>query len=629
LAHEALPEILPDLICVALILIFFLILSIRKIDLSKKTVYMKIRLLILSFTVLSILASAQSTWQRAFTFGFGYAVDELSDGSFICAFDSMGNSYLLKLSATGQTLATFAPVIRTDGESIYGIAADPHGGYLVCGESPDTSGAANLNGFYARIDTAWNITDTIIYPAGTVSGSANCLRVGPDSNAVVSTYEYNGAGSGVTHAYQVVYPSGTGWNSPGIAGLSESSIEIDDQNRTLFTSYNATAADLAKVDLIDSTGNLLHTFSVTDTALGGTIVFASAVGLGTGNSYGFACNLSPFSLSNDVVYFTSLDTAFNINWSKVLNWGGNLRLISIIPAADSGFVLMMNMEDTIRIHKLSPSGDSVWTKSYSGFRHAYGLGMSGTDDGGLVIVGFTDSLPGNNSGYILRINADGDYIPVTLSAASSAFCQGDSVALMATPGLTDYQWSNGDTGSTTMVSQPGDYWVTVTDQLHMQYTSDTITLTQYAVTAPVITRTGDSLMSSQGVAYQWFDTTGIISGATSQTYSPPASGQYMVQVTDSNGCMAMSTAYNFIITGIEQAMEHGMKIIQQGKIVTVNSPSPIVQIEIVSLDGKLIWSGRQNNQTASINLSAVNNGIYFIVVSTSTFRERRQIRLME
>ena len=48
-------------------------------------------------------------------------------------------------------------------------------------------------------------------------------------------------------------------------------------------------------------------------------------------------------------------------------------------------------------------------------------------------------------------------------------------------------------------------------------------------------------------AYQWSDAAGSITGATSSTYSASASGQYSLAVTNSNGCIATSSAVTVTI----------------------------------------------------------------------------------
>ena len=55
---------------------------------------------------------------------------------------------------------------------------------------------------------------------------------------------------------------------------------------------------------------------------------------------------------------------------------------------------------------------------------------------------------------------------------------------------------------------------------------------------PVITQTADTLISSFGYSYKWFLNGNIIPGATSQQIIISQTGNYSVELTDSNGCPA-------------------------------------------------------------------------------------------
>lgn len=71
-------------------------------------------------------------------------------------------------------------------------------------------------------------------------------------------------------------------------------------------------------------------------------------------------------------------------------------------------------------------------------------------------------------------------------------------------------------------------------------------------TYPVITYVSPSLISSPGIAFQWYMNGVVVTGATSIAYTPVASGLYQVQTTDSNGCMQLSNSYNFIYSGVKE-----------------------------------------------------------------------------
>ena len=81
-------------------------------------------------------------------------------------------------------------------------------------------------------------------------------------------------------------------------------------------------------------------------------------------------------------------------------------------------------------------------------------------------------------------------------------------------------------------------------------TTNLTVLSQLTVTAQAIGNatacTGSSVgLSMVGFAsptnsYQWSDASGVISGATSSTYSASVTGTYTLTITDINGCVATS-----------------------------------------------------------------------------------------
>lgn len=63
---------------------------------------------------------------------------------------------------------------------------------------------------------------------------------------------------------------------------------------------------------------------------------------------------------------------------------------------------------------------------------------------------------------------------------------------------------------------------------------------------PTISQGGATLSSSSATTYQWYMNGVLIAGATSQTFSPTASGIYVVRITDANGCVyRYSTGYKY------------------------------------------------------------------------------------
>jgi hypothetical protein len=150
-------------------------------------------------------------------------------------------------------------------------------------------------------------------------------------------------------------------------------------------------------------------------------------------------------------------------------------------------------------------------------------------------------------------NGYSDTITVTIENLSDVtiladgplgFCEGDSVTLDAGAGYDTYLWSNGATTQTTTVLATGDYSVSGTSN-GCAFNSDTVSVSVSELEV-IITADGVDLSVPSGyVSYQWFYNNSPVPGATTENFTATASGYYMVQVTDVNGCTGDSYTLEF------------------------------------------------------------------------------------
>ncbi len=119
-----------------------------------------------------------------------------------------------------------------------------------------------------------------------------------------------------------------------------------------------------------------------------------------------------------------------------------------------------------------------------------------------------------------------------------SFCPGTSVTLDAGAGMTSYLWSTGASTQTIIVNDPGEYYVTVTDELCTL--SDTIILSHYPVT-PVNIGNDTAICQGEEItfdagkiyhSYLWYN------GNTSQKITTHTGGLIWVQVMDENNCQS-------------------------------------------------------------------------------------------
>lgn len=224
-------------------------------------------------------------------------------------------------------------------------------------------------------------------------------------------------------------------------------------------------------------------------------------------------------------------------------------------------------------------------------------------------------------------------VPLTLTSAKTDIeCHGDAsgtITLNVDGGATPYTytWSDNSLSGAMLVNLPaGTYEVTVTDNESVMIT-ETFTLTEplmlegNTTSTPEVDANGNGTATvsvSGGVSpysYLWND-------ANNQTTSEAiglSAGDYIVTITDANGCTLETLVTVDMITDINEVSKEAIKITISPNPVTnyfnlnIEGMEGDILVTIFSIEGKLVHEQQVVNQTLStIHLPDVNNGIYFI-----------------
>jgi hypothetical protein len=176
---------------------------------------------------------------------------------------------------------------------------------------------------------------------------------------------------------------------------------------------------------------------------------------------------------------------------------------------------------------------------------------------------------GNYSVYVNTvINPSGS---VSLCEGSNLILATDSIGGFTYQWLVDGNVIPGANNFNYTVDSTGNYSVTVTNSYGC---IDTATGTQVTLfplpPIPVISQTVDTLTSTTATSYQWYLNNVLIPGATDQTYTPPPlAGTYTVQITDANGCLSISSPYDFIPTGVSNPDGSDISVFEANNIAFV------------------------------------------------------------
>jgi gliding motility-associated-like protein len=190
-----------------------------------------------------------------------------------------------------------------------------------------------------------------------------------------------------------------------------------------------------------------------------------------------------------------------------------------------------------------------------------------TGTAGNYVVTVTDANGCTGSASVtLTVNP----LPSPSITGNTTFCQGSSSTLDAGAGFTSYLWTGGSTSQTLNVSTSGTYVVTVTNANGCTNTAS-VTIVVNPLPVPQITGSnaicdGNTTTLSAGnyVTYQWS------TGSTSATITTGTAGTYVVTVTDANGCVGESSAFNVIVNPLPTAVISQDATICAGQSATAN-----------------------------------------------------------
>ena len=201
-------------------------------------------------------------------------------------------------------------------------------------------------------------------------------------------------------------------------------------------------------------------------------------------------------------------------------------------------------------------------------------------------------------------------------------CFGDSAHLCAGSGYSTYLWSNSAGGVCIYADQSGSYSVTATDASGCTATSTPTVITVYPANPASFSIVGTTLTANGGVSYQWMLNGTAISGAVAQVWTATQSGEYSVQVTDSNGCTTTSSQQMVTVNGIDDLSSSEFVKVYPNPLtgdswqLSVGSDWAESTLEIYDAAGKPIY--RTEIRSSRSELSPVlPQGVYMLKITAN------------
>ena len=137
---------------------------------------------------------------------------------------------------------------------------------------------------------------------------------------------------------------------------------------------------------------------------------------------------------------------------------------------------------------------------------------------------------------------------------------------------------------------------------------------------PVITANGGDLVTTGSGDLQWYLDGVLISGATSNTFTPTTNGAYTVTMEVTVDCMFASEPYDLLNVGVVELNTGSLHVFNNGSgsVIVVNDGA-VAHYDLLDLSGKRIASGTLRAGRSEMHLG-VAQGVYLLRTLLSTER---------
>ena len=397
-----------------------------------------------------------------------------------------------------------------------------------------------------------------------------------------------------------------------------------DGNHQWARNFGGTANEYCWSLEADNAGNISYTGTFEN-----TVDFNPGVGTSELTSNGGSdIYLAKMSPDGDLIYAYNFGSAANdgglgLSFDEYNSTylTGYFTLSTDFDASAADNILTSEGGSDIFILKIDSLGNHIWAKRMGGSMDDGGIDSKINSEDELFVTGsFRSTADFDPSSGTEELTSLGqrDHFVVKLGE-----CSTDS--LWTITECSPYVWPvTGDT-----YSASGVYYDTISNTMSCDSISIldlTINTVNVGTTSSGITITGDA--SGTGVTYQWIDCAdnSVVSGATSQNFTPEADGEYAVIVND-NDCVDTSVCVT--IAGVS-LKEENYEIFEvypnpsNGEVfITTDQVNSVVRI--YSIQGNLVFEETLWNQTTAFDLSDLESGVYQVLLIKNNKISQRKL----
>ncbi len=209
----------------------------------------------------------------------------------------------------------------------------------------------------------------------------------------------------------------------------------------------------------------------------------------------------------------------------------------------------------------------------------------------------------------------------SINVVPSNVCSGQSLIASATGDtLWTYEWNPGAVTGMSVSLFPAistTYTMTATTLNNCTTSVSVLVNVIPAPPIPVITQAGAILTANSTIAltYQWNFNGNIINGATNANYDAgQQTGSYTVIIADSSACESQSLPFNYLGSGIS-LLANSVPVIFPNPFIdfiSVENLNSENEIELLNVEGEIIFRKTVASKNEIINTSALSAGIYLL-----------------